>query len=397
LFSEVLPARAASLNQELKWLAAVLGTVRDLDVQLERMDEMDQIAASWEQRSSGAPLAEVRDLLERHREGEREHLIEALDSPRWDRLATALTAMVTRGPARTPAARQPAALVVPALVDERHHKVVRASRRARRTGEPADFHRLRIRAKRLRYSLEFTSDLYGPRTDRFTKRLARLQDRLGLLQDAEVATSRLFELALSEDEPLSRETVFAMGGVAEWYRADAANLLTELPGALKVVKGKEWQALDQLMERRRAAAAEAAPAPRTPRETPSSAEDPIALPPVSVGDETARTPSPDTPSLEPPGVGPLPTPLAPVVPIAARTAAAADDTGPSRTSSFGGLSSIGATNGASAHPSMVHDDVEDQVTDGDSDGGRDSDEQRSDGDVDPDPTGPPTGATPSAL
>jgi hypothetical protein len=307
--------------------------------------------------------------------------------------------MVTRGPARTPAARQPAALVVPALVDERHHKVVRASRRAQRTGEPADFHRLRIRAKRLRYSLEFTSDLYGPRTDRFTKRLARLQDRLGLLQDAEVATSRLFELALSEDEPLSRETVFAMGGVAEWYRADAANLLKELPGALKVVKGKEWQSLDQLMDRRRAAAAESAPAPRTPRQTPSSAEDPIALPPVSVDDD-APTPSTDTPSLEPPGVGPLPTPLAPVVPIApaARsTAAGADDSGRSATTGFGGLSSIGATNGAAAHPSMVHDDVEDPETDDDSGGGRDSDEQPSDGELDPDPTGPPTGATPSAL
>lgn len=274
LFDEVLGTRASAINTELRWLAGVLGAVRDLDVQLERMDQMDQIAASWAERTTGEPLAEVRQVLERHREQERQKLLAALDSPRWDRLVGSLTSLVTRRPVRTRSGRLPAVLVMPAMVSDRHHKVVRAARRARRSGDPADYHRLRIRAKRLRYSLEFTSDLYGPRTDRFTRRLARLQDRLGLLQDAEVATARLFELAMSSTEPLGRETVFAMGGVAEWYRADAAALLRELPSALPVVKGKEWQDLASHMERRREEAEAAVPsdraprAPRAPRITP---------------------------------------------------------------------------------------------------------------------------------
>ena len=40
LFSNVLPVRAQTFREELGWLAAVLGAVRDLDVQIEGLDDM---------------------------------------------------------------------------------------------------------------------------------------------------------------------------------------------------------------------------------------------------------------------------------------------------------------------------------------------------------------------
>ncbi len=226
LFAPVLPARADVLRSELGWLAGVLGTVRDLDVQLGRMDEMDVWVADGDQRDGPSPLDELRQVLLEEWSTQRTDMLAALESPRWERLAAGLVSMARQGPSRRqPSARQPAALAVPELVAARHLAVTKAARRAKRTGIPADFHRLRIRGKRLRYSLEFTSAVYGARTDRFVKRLAVLQDMLGSMQDAEVATTRLRDLAIGGGHSLAPATVFAMGEVAERYHAEAAALL----------------------------------------------------------------------------------------------------------------------------------------------------------------------------
>ena len=77
---------------------------------------------------------------------------------------------------------------MPDLVVARHDTVAKAAKRAKRSGVVSDFHRLRIRCKRLRYSLEFSSEVYGGRTARFVRQLTALQDELGLMQDAEVAS-----------------------------------------------------------------------------------------------------------------------------------------------------------------------------------------------------------------
>ena len=243
----------AALRTELSWIAGALGAVRDLDVQLERMDEMGQWVdpgahGGPEERS---PLFELRQLLEDERRAARRVLIDALDSARWDRLTSGLEAMVRQPPARRSALyRSPAVAEVVDLVEGRHRAVDKAARRAKRTGMAGDFHRLRIRCKRLRYSLEFTADLYEGSTERYTRRLARVQDRLGLMQDAEVATNRLLALART-GHGLPPTTVFAMGGVAERYRTEAAGLLDDMAKRLKVLGGGEWRSLAALMEERR--------------------------------------------------------------------------------------------------------------------------------------------------
>ena len=100
--------------------------------------------------------------------------------------------MVQQGPLRrSTATRLPAVIGVPDLVLARHVAVVKAAKRAKRSGVAADFHRLRIRCKRLRYSLEFSAELYEGRTSRYVRQLTALQDQLGLMQDDEVAAARL--------------------------------------------------------------------------------------------------------------------------------------------------------------------------------------------------------------
>jgi CHAD domain-containing protein len=62
--------------------------------------------------------------------------------------------------------------------------------------DPGALHAIRLRAKRLRYAAEIFAPLYpGKATSRFIRRLARLQERLGALNDATVAADLLRELS----------------------------------------------------------------------------------------------------------------------------------------------------------------------------------------------------------
>jgi triphosphatase len=243
LFVDVLPVRARNFRDELGWLAGVLGAVRDLDVQLQAQGEMIEPGQEllW---------ADLTALLTRERDVARAELLAALDSTRWERLKSGLASMVQQGPNRRATATRVAALAtVPDLIGTRHTSVVKAARRAKRSGEAADFHRLRIRCKRLRYSLEFSAELYGGRTKRYTRQLTKLQNQLGLLQDAEVAANRLTELALRAALPAS--TIFVMGGVAEQHRREVTRLLKQLPGEVSRARGSEWAEALTMMERRR--------------------------------------------------------------------------------------------------------------------------------------------------
>ena len=194
--------------------------------------------------------ADLTSLLLAERETARAEMLAALDSARWDRLKNGMTAMVQQGPhRRSTATRLPALAAVPDLIGSRHVAVVKAARRAKRSGEAADFHRLRIRCKRLRYSLEFSAELYAGRTKRYTRQLTKLQNQLGLLQDAEVAANRLSELAMTAHLPAS--TIFVMGGVAEQHRRELSRILERLPGEVSRVRGPEWTETTTMMERGR--------------------------------------------------------------------------------------------------------------------------------------------------
>ena len=253
MFASVLPVRAGRLRAELGWLAALLGEVRDLDIQLGRFDD-------WTEEMPGdhrEALDELADLLAGHRVHARRALLEALDSRRYERLVSGLVAMLVQGPSsRSTAGRAPAVTTMPELIEERHRAARKAARRAKRTGAATDYHRLRIRCKRLRYALEFASGLYDGELKGFVRQMTRLQDALGSMQDAAVASSRLQVIALTEEgASLSRAAIFAMGGVAGQYRSEAEHLLGDMPELVQLLQGKEWKRARSLMELRQKAAA----------------------------------------------------------------------------------------------------------------------------------------------
>jgi CHAD domain-containing protein len=290
LFAGVLPVRAQVFHEELGWLGRLLGSVRDLDVQLAGLADMHEETAAWRSEVSGGddghdPLADLSELLHSEREAARTALLGGLDSMRWERLAKGLAAMAQQGPARrSVATRTPAVIGLPDLVVARHDKVAKAAKKARRTGVVADFHRLRIRCKRLRYSLEFASEVYEGQTARYVRQLTAVQDELGLMQDAEVASLRLAEMATG-DTALPAATVFVMGGVAERHRRDVNRYLRRLPKHASRVGGRAWRDLEDLMEDTRAEAEAALPpVRRTLRAVPSPAPDAAPTEPTASAD-----------------------------------------------------------------------------------------------------------------
>lgn len=109
----------------------------------------------------------------------------------------------------------------------RRLKVAKKRARKLETLSEADRHRLRIALKKLRYTAEFFAPLYPPRAVKpFLKRLSRMQDILGLLQDVAVARKTLAHLVAEPDESMAgprADLSFAAGIVYGWHLDRAAS------------------------------------------------------------------------------------------------------------------------------------------------------------------------------
>jgi triphosphatase len=277
LFGDALPVRAQSLRRELKWVAGVLGEVRDLDVQLQQVSDW---AGEFPEQDRGA-LGPVVDIVRTRHADARRDLIRALDSRRYQRLVDGMTGMLQRGPLRrSPPSRTPALLAGPDVVRSMRRKMRRRGDAITDGSPPEDLHRLRIRGKRVRYAVEFLEPAYGEPARRLAQRLSEMQDVLGLHQDAQVAMRHLRDLVREHGTELPPQAVFVLGRLAERYRAQAAEQRSRVGRAYARVRGKAWRRLRRAMEERRAEAEAARrgrraarpPGPSTaPREADSSA------------------------------------------------------------------------------------------------------------------------------
>ena len=250
IFSKAVPVRTQQFRDEFKWVAGTLGEVRDLDVQLERLDLRVSEAAEQDQE----PLQMLRALLEEQREKRHRAMLRTLDSRRYARLVESFGEFLRRGPSnRARASRRPVLFAGPGLIRKPYRKVRELGDPLTEASSGEEYHELRKKGKRLRYALEFLSDVYGEPAKDLIKSLKKLQDVLGDHQDAEVATSYLRELAVSRgwSPRLPPETVFVMGGIAHRYEVQARELRAEFPKAYGKIKGKRWKKLKSTIEKAR--------------------------------------------------------------------------------------------------------------------------------------------------
>lgn len=178
----VEPVAIEEVRQELRWLAGLLGFVRDGDVLLERMRRRAAELSDEDRRGA----AEVLATLEAHRDSAHATLLTALRDRRYLRLLDRLVAEAN-APALLPAADGPAEDVVAELVRGPWQSLAKAARKLGKKPSDAELHGLRIRTKRLRYAAEAAAPVYGEHAHALAEAAADLQTVLGDLNDAVVA------------------------------------------------------------------------------------------------------------------------------------------------------------------------------------------------------------------
>lgn len=188
--------KAGRLDEELQWWASVLGGVRDLDVQAERLRAaLDALPDDLVLGPTHRRLAEF--VAVRH-EAALAAVHETLGSPRYTTLDALLHAWRSE-PAFTDAAdvsAKKAARYVERADRKTHARLATASKAHRRGEQHADelMHRARKAGKRHRYAVELAAPVLGTRADAIVASRKEFQELLGEHQDSIVAAGLLREL-----------------------------------------------------------------------------------------------------------------------------------------------------------------------------------------------------------
>jgi CHAD domain-containing protein len=223
-FRQVIPRGDGDhLAAELQWLGQTLGRSRDDEVLAAYLrDSLRQVPPEL---LIGPVQARVQGHFAPRRAASRVALLEALDSPRYAALLSALDRL-THEPSRGPRAAAPARHVLPAAVRRAYRQANRRMRQARHTppGPARDvaLHQARKSARRARYAAEAAAPAAGRPARRFATQMKRVQSVTGAHHDAVVAGRQARDLGIGAY--LAGENAFTYGLLQERVNHQAERL-----------------------------------------------------------------------------------------------------------------------------------------------------------------------------
>ena len=227
LFKHMLPRGARNFRKGLRTFARALGDTRDLDVHAD-------VFRTYAQTVPAESLAELGGYelhLRRERAEARARMTERFSGDHYDELLASFGALLEDAPSPG-AIRRWRSFKVSDGVDKYLKKSLkRVLKLGRKVGDEAhakDLHRLRIRAKRLRYELEFFAVAYKSLAKAALEAKA-LQDLLGEHQDACTALERLERYARSLRKHAGRPMPAALERLAEVERQRAREVRLAFP------------------------------------------------------------------------------------------------------------------------------------------------------------------------
>ncbi|MCK6626513.1 MAG: CHAD domain-containing protein [Anaerolineae bacterium] len=183
----------------LRATARALGQVRDLDVFIDKLQQYQQFLPENEQ----AGLQLLLETWSAKRDQARQEMLAYLDSKKYRRFKKDFLKFVTTpGLGVKPISDdKPYQLryLVPGLIYDRY-EAVHAYETKLEKATPDTLHQLRITFKQLRYALEFFGEILGEEGERVIEAVKALQDHLGELNDAEVASHSLRDLLAEWDQ-----------------------------------------------------------------------------------------------------------------------------------------------------------------------------------------------------
>jgi CHAD domain-containing protein len=218
---------ANALREDLRWLGAGLGTVRDRQVMSQRL--RGRTTALIE--DDATVVAELADELQGESEEARARLVLDMRADRYIDLIERLIE-ASRAPALTAVAQQPAASAVPALAQRDWKRLRKGVSRLPDPPPDAGLHQIRILAKRVRYAAEAAEPVVGKIAIQFAEAAAALQDVLGDHQDSVTAQRWL-------------------RGAGQGQRAFVAGELSAIEREAAARDRAEWQKVWKKLDRKR--------------------------------------------------------------------------------------------------------------------------------------------------
>lgn len=189
--------------EDVRWLAQLLGRIRDSDVFLQWLKDYANTAPASDRPTVDRVIRERQTARARARAA----LLDALDSSRYLEFKAAFAGLVETDIAAAPASPGSG----PSLLDWTNDKIRLQCKRVLKKGRRANLkhlkrlHRLRIEFKRLRYTGEFFSSLYPKGLRKLIKKSTRLQDTLGVIHDADVQSTFLREMQEKQEDNLDAD------------------------------------------------------------------------------------------------------------------------------------------------------------------------------------------------
>ena len=236
LFGPVLSvAHADDTKTELRWISGLLGQARDLDVLFGKTVQRAR------ERHPGLPgFDELASVIEGRRALAYVALFTAINSRRYFDLMLATVSLAETAvgaPSDTQADKNSLQRYVAAEFRRRLRSIRRKTRNLEEL-DPEARHAVRLRAKKLRYMLEFVAAApWSVETRALAGALQELQDSLGSINDAVVGDELMADVAqdaaVQRDIPLA---LFAAGVVAGDAVADPAPLMQRALKAAALIR-----------------------------------------------------------------------------------------------------------------------------------------------------------------
>ena len=243
LFRRMLPREAKEFRKGLRAFARALSDTRDLDVHAD-------VFRTYAQTVPAESLAELGGYelhLRRERAEARARMAERFSDDRYEELLDSFGALLEDAPSPGAARRWHSFKVSDGVDKYLKKSLKRVLKLGRKVGDEAhakDLHRLRIRAKRLRYELEFFAFAYKS-LEKAALEAKALQDLLGEHQDACTASQRLARYARSLRKHSSAPMPAALDRLAAAERQRARDVRQEFPA--------EWRRFERSVARGRIA------------------------------------------------------------------------------------------------------------------------------------------------
>jgi triphosphatase len=230
--SVVADARLPAIKAELKWLTGELDAARNLDVLLQ-----GGYRAALGQRQDGDGVKGLGQRLRAARRLAYARCASAIEGERFRRLLVDVLVWIWSGPwtqsrDNAEARERPIRQFAAKELQRRRRKIARQGERLRELDAGAA-HRLRIQAKKLRYSADVFVGLFGrpKRAKAFIETLKKAQDALGELNDIVVGEGLAREAAADSGAPDARSALLA-GRISGAQKARIGPLTDEAERAL---------------------------------------------------------------------------------------------------------------------------------------------------------------------